>query len=135
MNIKTLIVKAHVRYWEDSEINGVDDTEDGANVPCKNGDLWSPKIDVVTGIIQNWEPGKTAYIHYKVSDCSGFELLDAENKIVASSDDGYVPKTLSPAENGYGDYIIMKIDAKGQIENWKFNLEDFQDEDECHDDE
>ncbi|HFG4486389.1 hypothetical protein [Acinetobacter baumannii] len=135
MNIKTLIVKAHVRYWEDSEINGLDDTEDGANVPCKNGDLWSPKIDVTTGIIENWEPGKKAFIHYKVCDCCGFELLDAENKIVASSDDGYVPKTLSPAENGYGDYIIMKIDAKGQIENWKFNLEDFQNEDECHDDE
>ncbi|WP_269511728.1 hypothetical protein [Acinetobacter baumannii] len=130
MNIKSLIVKAQVRYWEDSEINGVDDTEDGANVPCKNGDIWSPKIDVATGLIENWEPGKTAFIHYKVVDCCGFELIDSEGQVVVSRDDGYVPRTLCPAENGYGDYIIMRIDANGQIENWKFNLEDFQDEEE-----
>ncbi|MFA3130088.1 hypothetical protein KWG22_19030 [Acinetobacter pittii] len=130
MNIKTLVVKAHVRYWDDSEINNVPDTENGANAPCKIGDMWSPKIDVATGLIENWEPGKTAFIHYKVSDCCGFELLDPENNVVVSREDGYVPKTLSPAGNGYGDYIIMKIGANGQIENWKFNLEDFQDEDE-----
>lgn len=135
MNIKTLIVKAHVRYWDDSDINNVPDTEDGANAPCKIGDMWSPKIDVATGIIENWELGKTASIHYKVCDCCGFELLDDQNNIVTSRDDGYVPKTLSIPRNGYGDYIIMNIDKKGQIQNWKFNLEDFQDEDECHDDE
>ncbi|MGK7213745.1 hypothetical protein ACSOTF_09550 [Acinetobacter baumannii] len=130
MNIKSLIVKAQVRYWEDSEINGVDDTEDGANVPCKNGDIWSPKIDVATGLIENWEPGKTAFIHYKVVDCCGFELINSEGQVVVSRDDGYVPRTLCPAENGYGDYIIMKIDSNGQIENWKFNLEDFQEGDD-----
>ncbi|HCA5022615.1 hypothetical protein [Acinetobacter baumannii] len=130
MNIKTLVVKAHVRYWDDSEINNVPDTENGANVPCKIGDIWSPKIDVATGIIENWELGKRAFIHYKVCDCCGFELLDDKNNIVISRDDGYVPKTLSPAKNGYGDYIIMCIDSVGQIINWKFNLEDFQDEDE-----
>ncbi|MFA2923367.1 hypothetical protein [Acinetobacter pittii] len=130
MKIKTLVVKAQVRYWDDSDINGVADTEDGASVPCKNGEMWSPRIDVESGLIENWELGKTAFIHYKVVDCCGFELIDSEGHVVVSRDDGYVPRTLYPAQNGYGDYIIMKIDAKGQIENWKFNLEDFQDEDE-----
>ncbi|WP_333662781.1 hypothetical protein [Acinetobacter sp.] len=130
MNIKTLIVKAHVRYWEDTTINGVDDTEDGANIPCKQGEMWCPQINVETGIIENWEIGKTALIHYKVSDCCGWELLDSNRQVVKSQNDGYVPDTLSPAERGYGDYIIMNIDVNGQIDKWKFNLDDFQEDDD-----
>ena len=60
MDIKKIVVKAHVRYWEDTEVNGIDDTENGDNVPCKQGELWSPIIDVATGVIENWEFGKKA---------------------------------------------------------------------------
>lgn len=126
MEIKYLLVKAHVRYWEDSTINGVEDTENGENTPCKQGEMWCPKIDIATGIIQNWEIGKTASIHYKVADCCGWELLDKSNSVILSQEDGYVPRTLCPAENGYGDYIIMNVDEKGQIEKWRFDIDDFQ---------
>lgn len=126
MEIKYLLVKAHVRYWEDSTINGIEDTENGEIIPCKQGEMWCPKIDIATGIIQNWEIGKTASIHYKVADCCGWELLDENNSVISSQEDGYVPRTLCPAENGYGDYIIMNIDEKGQIEKWRFDIDDFQ---------
>lgn len=129
MEIKKIVVKAHVRYWEDTEVNGIDDTESGDNVPCKQGELWSPIIDVATGVIENWEIGKTAKIHYKITDCCGWELLDENSAVVKSQDDGYVPNSLSPAERGYGDYIIMNIDEKGQIDKWRFDISDF-DEDE-----
>lgn len=130
MKIERIKVKAYVRYWEDTSINGVEDTEDGENVPCKQGELWCPVINVETGIIENWEQGITAFIHYKITDCCGWELLDSNGQVVKSQEDGYVPKTLCPAENGYGDYIIMNIDENGQIAKWKFDLEDFLEGDE-----
>lgn len=125
MKIKTLLVKAKVRYWEDSVINGVSDDENGTLAPCKIDNLWCPEIDVETGIIINWEKGKTAEIHYKVCDCCGFELKDKLGNILHSEEDGYVPDSLCPKEKGYGDYIIMDIDSDGKIAGWDFNLNDF----------
>lgn len=129
VEVKTLVVKAEVRYWEDSEINGESDTENGDNIPCKIGYVWNPEIDIETGIILNWEKGKTADIHYKVCDCCGFELKDEKGNIVHSEEDGYVPETLSPKERGYGDYIIMDVDSDGKIKDWKFDIDDFIDND------
>ena len=71
MEIQNEKVKAQIRYWEDTEVNGIDDTENGDNIPCKQGELWCPVINVATGIIENWEIGKTAKVHYKVADCCG----------------------------------------------------------------
>ena len=125
-----LIVKASVRYWEDSKINGFEDTENGDNMPCKQGDLWCPEINIETGIIENWEIGKTVSIHYKVSDCCSYKLLDTLGNVLAFQDDGYVPDTLCPAERGHGDYIIMNIDENGQIDKWNFDIDDFSGDDE-----
>jgi len=125
VEVKTLLVKAGVRYWEDSEINGTPDTEYGDNVPCKSGDLWMPHIEIETGKILNWKQGTTAEIHYKVCDCCGFELMDENGESVLSEEDGYVPETLSPKERGYGDYIIMDITTDGFIQDWKFDANDF----------
>jgi len=124
VELKTLIVHAEVRYWEDAEVNNVED-ENGDLIPCRVGDSWKPIIDIDNGIITNWEEGKIAKIHYKVCDCCGWELLDNDGNIVLSSEDGYVPKTLCPAENGYGDYIIMYVDEKGIIQDWEFEINDF----------
>ena len=82
LDLKLLIVKAGVRYWEDSEVNGENDTENGENIPCKIGELWCPQIEIETGKILNWEQGKKAEIHYKVADCLGYEM-QAENGEVA----------------------------------------------------
>lgn len=129
VELKTLIVHAGVRYWEDAEVNGTDD-EQGDLIPCRVGDRWKPIIDIDNGVITNWKEGTTAKIHYKVCDCCGWELLDESGNILLSAEDGYVPSTLCPAENGYGDYIIMSVDEHGKIEGWEFDIDDFKTDDE-----
>ena len=84
VDLKTLVVKAKPRYWEDAIIDGEDDTERGLYVPCKNGDMWNPHIDIDSGIITNWDKGVKANIHYKVCDECGFELLDNDGNVIIS---------------------------------------------------
>ena len=130
VEIKTLHVRAGVRYWEDATVDGIEDN-DGKLIPCRvaDEDDWFPVIEIETGKIINWKQGVTANIHYKVCDDGDYYLLDENDEEVVHLN-GYVPKTLCPEENGYGDYIIMKVDAEGLINNWKFNLSDFtEDED------
>ncbi len=130
VEIKTLLVKAGVRYWEDSEINGEPDTESGDKIPCKDGSLWCPEINVDTGEILNWTKGVKAEIHYKVCDAGSYFLKDENGEIVLSKEDGYVIDSLCPKEAGYGDYIIMDIDENGIIQDWDFDISNFQDEEE-----
>jgi hypothetical protein len=113
-----LIVSAEVRYWEAAEINGIQDTEEGDSIPLKNGPLWKPVIDVATGQIIDWPADKHARIHYKVCDQGEYWLEDAEGKRLKWKGD-YVPNDLlAIGDNGYGDYIILKISAEGIIEGW-----------------
>lgn len=118
----------YLKYWALS--NPVINSDFILFDEAQDADLWCPEIDVTTGVIKNWEAGKTAAIHYKVTDCCGWELLDQNNNVVMSQVDGYVPETLSPAERGYGDYIIMNISENGQIDKWCFDIDDFQGDEE-----
>lgn len=112
-----LLVSAEARYWEDAEINGTSD-EDGMLIPLKVGDLWNPTIELATGRVMEWPQGTTADIHFKVCDQGEYWLEDAEGKRLKWRGD-YVPNDLlSIGDNGYGDYIIMKISAEGIIEGW-----------------
>jgi hypothetical protein len=129
VELKTLVVEAGVRYWEDAEVNGENDTEYGTNIPCKEGDLWKPIIDLETGVIKNWEQGKTANVHYKVCDAGSYYLQDADGNTILSIDENYVPDIMCPEGEGYGDYIKMKIDENGKIANWEQTLTGFQNED------
>jgi len=124
VEIKTLEVKAGVRYWEDAEVNGVDD-DMGDLIPCRDGDLWRPIIDIDTGVISNWVKGTTAEIHYKVCDDGSYYLKDEKGETVLSIENNYVPSILSPKEKGYGDYIIMDIDENGKIQDWKCDISSF----------
>lgn len=126
IDVKTLNVRAGVRYWEDAEINGVRD-EEGTLTPCRKGDNWMPNIDLETGVINNWKKGTVAKLHFKVCDDGAYRLKDAEGNTVKTKR-GYVPNILCPKENGFGDYIIMDIDANGQIANWKCDLSDWNNE-------
>ncbi len=128
VNVSKLQVRAGVLYWEDASVNGVED-ENGDLIPCRIGDDWMPIINLETGIIENWDIGKTADIHYKVCDDGNYFLLDKNNLQVAEKE-GYVVDCLSIGENGYGDYIIMKVDENGLIEDWWPDLSDWNDEDE-----
>ncbi|HYE53683.1 MAG TPA: hypothetical protein VD996_02530 [Chitinophagaceae bacterium] len=124
VEIKTLHVEAHVRYWEDATINGISD-ETGDLTPCKEGHLWKPVIDIDTGIIINWRVGAIADIHFKVCDVGSYFLKDEAGNVVAAIEDDYVPSILCPEGDGFGDYIIMKVDAGGKIEKWQPLIEDF----------
>lgn len=113
-----LKVEAGVRYWEDGEVNGVEDT-DGDLVPLRKGDLWCPLIDIREGRIIDWPKDTTAKIHYKVCDAGEYWLLDWELKPIAKWGGYYVPDDLlCPTTNGYGDYIILNVDGEGIIEGW-----------------
>lgn len=122
-DIKYLQVEAGARYWEDTTVNEIDDIY-GDLIPCREGDNWSPLIELETGKIVNWEQGKTANVHYKVCDAGTYTLLDDDINTIKSID-GYVPKIMYPKENGFGDYIIMDIDKNGFIQNWEVNLKEF----------
>ncbi len=125
VDIKTLHIKAGVRYWEDAIVNGIED-EKGDLIPCRviDEDDWLPIIDIETGVIINWKQGTTADIHYKVCDAGDYYLLDENDELVLHKN-GYVPSCLAIDSNGFGDYIIMKVDENGSINNWKFNIKDF----------
>lgn len=113
-----LEVDAGVRYWEDGRINGVDD-EDGS-MPLRQGKRWKPTINLETGDILGWPNGITADIHYKVCDDGQYYLLDANKNRAAKWVLYYVPdRILCLGDNGYGDYIIFKIDGNGRIPGWK----------------
>lgn len=119
--VKTIQVEAFVRYWEDAIINDVEDNDNGDNVPCKNGEFWTPLINVEDGVILNWELGNKAKIHYKICDRCSYKLLDEEGFIIGGSINSYVPKWLAPEDDEpCGDYIIMNIDENGKIDKWKF---------------
>lgn len=118
VEIKWLSVSAEVRYWEDASVNGVEDA-DGTLIPLRKQDAWEPWIDVDTGKIKNWPKGTTADIHYKVCDAGIYSLLDNIGDTLFTAENCYVPTCLCPEEQGFGDYIIMKIDGEGQIQGWK----------------
>ena len=130
IEVVTLQVLAYPRYWEDAKVNGVEDTE-GTLIPCREGDLWRPLIDLESGIIQNWKKGTKAEVHYKVCDRGTYHILDIPGHPQLSIEENYVPSIMCPDDNGYGDYIIMDIDENGQIKNWWKNppIEDFYRED------
>jgi hypothetical protein len=118
--IKTIEVSAGVRYWEDAEVNGADDTE-GDKIPMRNVDNWAPIIDVSTGVIQNWPTGTHASIHYNVCDQFSAVFKDEKGETVVEIEDEYVPDFMAPGGDGYGDYIILEIDSYGRIKDWKFS--------------
>lgn len=128
VEVKTLEVRAGVRYWCDATVNGVegnDDDDKDPGIPCRVGGLWKPSIDIATGTITNWLKGTTASVHYKVCDQCGWALLGPDGEVVKEAEDGYVPGVLCPKESGYGDYIIMDINEDGVIDGWKFDPTDF----------
>jgi len=128
VEIKTLHIRAGVRYWEDATVNGIED-EEGTLIPCRvaDEDDWFPVIDIESGKITNWKQGITADIHYKLCDDGNYYLLDENNEQVLHKN-GYVPDCLAIEDSGYGDYIIIKVDENGLINNWKFNISDFIDD-------
>lgn len=121
VNITTLEVNAGVRWWEDAEVDGFQESVEGENIPCKEGDRWKPIIDIDKGVITNWEQGKVANVQYKVCDDGIYTLKDDKGNIITERA-GYVPAILCPSGYCCGGYIVIRIDENGAIENWEPNL-------------
>ena len=136
-------VRAEVRYYEDSIVNGENDISwdeqkegvkprmpcvvkrEGENIKPEDSWDWCLEIDAEHGVILNWPKGNTAHVHYKVCDGCHADYFLNGNKICDNEKDGYVPDFLCPADSGYGDYMIMDINEEGQIADW--NKIDFDD--------
>jgi len=123
-DVKKLSCIIGVRYWEDADVNGVREKDEDPTIPCRIDGNWCPIIDIESGVILNWEHGVTASTHFKVCDDGIYKLLDGSDALIAEID-GYVPKIMCPEGEGYGDYVIMKIDENGKIANWKPDLKSF----------
>jgi hypothetical protein len=118
MSAAYIEVSAGVRYWEDATINGKEDT-DGTLTPFKRADRWCPVIRLADGLVMDWPPGMVADIHFKVCDDGQYWLLDESKQRVGKWGGYYVPNEfLCHGDTGYGDYIILKIDAEGFVKGW-----------------
>lgn len=95
-----------------------------ADYPFRNGDMWEPTIDIDTGQIVNFPGYNPLDLHMKVCDQGAYNIKDYSDEVFLMID-GYVPNNLVPGSNG--DYIEMKINSQGLIENWPKNpnLDDF----------
>lgn len=120
-NVQYLMCDLGVRYWEDGEVNGVEDT-DGSLIPLKEGDRWKIKIDISNGRILNWKEGTTAKVHYKVCDDGRYDLLnDGHDYIWGYA--GYVPDCLG----SMGDYVVLEIDENGFIKDFVCDVQQLYD--------
>ncbi len=119
MKTPILKVEAGVRYWEDATVNGEEDT-DGSRIPFREGDVWKPRINIETGTVLDWPQGTTADVHYKVCDAGEYWICDEGEDKVLKWKGYYVPGAfLCHGDNGYGDYIILKIGEDGRIAGWR----------------
>ena len=105
IDIKYIAISVDVRY---------EDEDMPYDFPSRNNDLWSVKIDIDTGKIENW-PGVEYELHMKVCDCGLYWLYDVDGNEVASIN-GYVPDKIIPGDGD--DYIYMQIAKDGTIKNW-----------------
>ena len=123
------------RYLEDCDIvNNVVDTEDITNeivkeklvrqyLPGIKNDSWSITIDIDSGEIveaegnENGFKGMSANVYFKVCDQGDYYLLDENKNVLFAKKDSYVPSILDIEDEGYGDYIYIKIED-GFIKDW-----------------
>lgn len=112
-------VEAGVRYWEDASVNGVDENDDSPTIFGADGDTWRVRININEGRIEGWPTDMEAEIHYKVCDEGEYWLSNADGKRVAKWRGHYVPSDyLCHGDEGYGDYIIMKVSGGGFINEY-----------------
>ena len=138
-DVKTIVVKAVVRYPEDAELieeklddqnrpynNYINDDEENPKMPFieveydKYGHkrfCWQPTIDLENGVIINWPKGVKVHVFYKVCDEFGCTVYDKNDNEVLHYE-GYVPDFMAIEDEGYGDYIDMIVDENGYINDW-----------------
>lgn len=122
VEVKYLVVDAHVSHWDDSEVNGVEDDDENPRMPFANKacHMWKITIDVDEGRIVDWPEGVAAKVFYKVCDEGVYSLLDPDKNLIERIE-SYVPDCLAISYTGYGDYICFDVEPDGHIEDWYFD--------------
>lgn len=138
-DVKTIVVKATVRYPEDAEFiegklddqnipynNYINDDDENPKMPFIETEYdnygrkrfyWQPTIDLENGRILSWPEGVKAHVFYKVCDEFECTIYDRSGNEVLYYE-GYVPDFMAIEDEGYGDYIDMVVDENGYINNW-----------------
>ena len=94
--------------------------------PLVSKGIWSGIINLKTHKLLNWKPEYGSwYLQAKVCDSGTYFLLDKDKKTICKIAD-YVPNGLIPEVDDCGDYIRLRINEDGTIENW-FEVPDFSD--------
>lgn len=130
VEVTHLIADMDVRYWEDANVNGENEDDDNPKMPFATKDGWRIVVGLATGVIADWPQGVVASTHYKVCDAGVYSLIGNDGGVVMQKS-GYVPDMLAPSGDGYGDYVILDIDATGRISGWNPDMSYF---DESEDD-
>ena len=80
--------------------------------------MWSAVINLKTHKLLNWKPEYgSLYFQAKVCDSGTYFLLDKDKQVICKIA-GYVPNGLIPEADDCGDYIRLRINHDGLIENW-----------------
>ena len=111
VDVQTIEVILPVRY---------DDEDIPYDAPLRYGEVWRAHIDIDDGAVWDWPRGKTLDMYMKVTDSGVYILRDGDGNTIAERND-YVPHGIIPGE--YGDYVHLKIDAKGNITNWPKDID------------
>ena len=100
--------------------------------PLVSTGIWSGIINLKTHKLLNWKPEYgSLYLQAKVCDSGTYFLLDKDKKTICKIAD-YVPNGLIPEVDDCGDYIRLRINEGGTIENWfeEPNFSDFMEDSE-----
>lgn len=128
--IKYVRVRAGVRNWGNSYVNGERDDEYNPKMPLvqeiEGWKNWVFDIDIKTGKIKDWPKGTTAKTSYKTCDDNTISFIGYNGKVLREVD-CYVPDFLAIEDWCYGDYICIKIDEDGTINNFQLNDDDIED--------
>ena len=79
--------------------------------PLVTKGMWSGIIDLKTHKL---------LLQAKICDSGTYFLLDKDKKVICKIA-GYVPNSLVPDSDDCGDYIRLRINSDGTIENWPEN--------------
>ena len=89
--------------------------------PLVSKGMWSGIINLKTHKLLNWKPEYgDLYLQAKICDSGTYFLLDKDKKVICKIA-GYVPNGLIPDSDDCGDYIRLRINSDGTIENWPEN--------------
>lgn len=112
-------VCAPIHHWVGLSVNGVNDYG-GVFIPFRSGVNWCPVIELKSGKMVDWPSGTTARIGCRVSEAGNYWLLDENKKRIAKWIPNSVPNDfLCHGDDGYGNFIMMNVNAKGYIYDYK----------------